>query len=80
MSDPSFHFVERLVEMNVEEAQREAEGTALAHQATTGKRSRLHRARRWFLSRLGHVMVAAGERLVDYGLPRSMPQKRYQDA
>jgi hypothetical protein len=80
MSDPSYHFVECLMDMNVEEAQREAERAVLARQATTGKVSRLQRARRWLLSRLGHVMVTAGERLVDYGLPRSLPPKRYQDA
>ena len=80
MSDPSYHFAERLMDMNVEEAQREAEGAVLARQATTGQQGRLQRARRWLLSRLGHVMVTAGQRLVDYGLPRSMPPKRYQDA
>jgi imidazolonepropionase-like amidohydrolase len=80
MSDPSYHFVERLMDMNVEEAQREAEGAALRRQTTTGKKGRLHSARRWLLPRLGHLLVTAGERLVEYGLPRSMPQKRYQDA
>lgn len=80
MSDPGFHFVERLMDMNVEEAQREAERAALARQATTGDQSWLHRARRWLLSRLGQLMVTAGKRLVDYGLPRSMPPKRFQDA
>jgi hypothetical protein len=80
MSDPSFHSVERLMDMNVEEAQREVEGAVLARQATTGKQSRLQRARLRLLSRLGYVMVMAGQRLVDYGLPRSMPPKCYQDA
>ena len=80
MSDPSYHFVERLMDMNVEEGQREAEGAVLARQATTGKQGRLHRARRGLLSRLGHVLVTAGERLVEYGLPRSVSPKRYQDA
>jgi hypothetical protein len=80
MSDPSYNFAERLMDMNVEEAQRDAERAVLARQATAGKQSRLHRARRWLLSRLGRVMVSAGQRLVDYGLPRSMPPKRLQDA
>jgi hypothetical protein len=80
MSDPSYHFVERIMDMNVEEAQREAARAQRARQATTGEQSRLHAARRWLLSRLGHVMVTAGQRLVDYGLPRCMPPKRYQDA
>jgi hypothetical protein len=79
MSDPSYHFVECLMDMNVEVAQREAEGAALARQATTGKQGMLQRARRWLLSRLGHLLVAVGERLVKYGLPRSMPPQRYQD-
>lgn len=79
MPDPSYHLVERLMDMNVEEAQREAEVAALARQATTGKQGRLHRVRRWLLSRLGHLLVTAGERLVEYGLPRSMPPQRYQD-
>jgi hypothetical protein len=80
MSDPRYHSVEGLIDMNVDEAQREVEGAVLARRATTDKQSRLQRARRWLLSRLGHVMVTAGKRLVDYGLPRSMPPKRYQDA
>jgi hypothetical protein len=67
------------MDMNVEDSQREVAGAVLVRQATTGRRSRLHRALRWLLARLGHVMVAAGEQLVDYGLPRSMPPKRYQD-
>ena len=79
MSDPSYHFVERLMDMNVEEAQRDAEGAALGRQATRGKQGRLHPARRWLLSRLGNLLVTAGERLVEYGLPRSMPPQRYQD-
>jgi hypothetical protein len=80
MSDPSFNFVERLMDMNVEEAQRDAARAVLARHATAGEQTRLHRARRWLLSWLGGVMVSAGERLVDYGLPRSMPPKRFQDA
>ncbi len=80
MSDPSFHFVERLIEMNMEEAQREVEGAALARQATIGQQGRLHRASRWLVSRLGRVMVTTGERLVGYGLPRAMSPKRYLDA
>lgn len=73
MSDPSFHFAERLMDMNVEEAQCEAEDTDLARQATGGKRTWLQRQGCWLLSRLGHLMVAAGERLLQYGLLTCCP-------
>ena len=79
MSDPSSHSAERRMELNVEGAQHEAESTGPTRQATGVKHTWLHRQGCRLLSRLGHLMVFAGERLLQHGLSRSMPVEQPQD-
>jgi hypothetical protein len=79
MSDSSSHSPDRPEDPAAEEAQLKAASTAPTPQASGVNPTWLQRQRCRLLSRLGHTMVNAGERLQQYGLSRSMPVERPQD-
>ena len=73
MSHFEFRQAEALREMRVKEAQRWAESCRLLRHADLVRPSRLTRLRCWLFSQSGHLLVALGRQLEQYGLPPATP-------
>jgi hypothetical protein len=68
---PNPYLAERIMEMRVAEALRQAEIRRLLHAAGVDTRGWASRQACWLLARLGRLLVALGHRLQQYGSPQA---------
>ena len=73
MSYTDYHFGERLMDLRVEEEQRQVELRRLQREARKAHQGWLSRQRCWCLCQLGSLLVSLGVRLLHAGLPQPLP-------
>jgi hypothetical protein len=73
MTHMDFRSARAVMDMRVDEAQQQAEARHLRRRHGVRQPDWLPRQGCWLLCQLGHLLVALGERLEQYGLPQSLP-------
>ena len=73
MSGTDFYLEERLMELRVQEEQRQAELRRLQREARGARPGWLSRPRCWLLCQVGSLFVSLGMRLLQAGLPEPLP-------
>jgi hypothetical protein len=73
MSYTDYQFGERLMDLRVQEEQRQAEVRRLQRGARKAHQGWLYRQWCWLLCQLGSLLVSLGVRLLHAGLPLPLP-------
>lgn len=73
MSYTDFNFGERLMDLRVEDEQRQVALRRLQNQARSERRGWVFEKRCWLLCQVGNLFVSLGVRLLRAGLPQPLP-------
>ena len=73
MSYTDFNFGERLMDLRVQDEHRQAAVRRIQSEARKGQRGWVYEKRCWILCRVGSLFVSVGLRLLNAGLPPTLP-------
>lgn len=73
MSYTDYNFGERLMDLRVEAEHRQAAVRRLQSEARKGQRGWVFEKRCWILCKVGSLFVALGVRMLNAGLPPTLP-------